>query len=235
MIITAFGGHVAKEGLRVVAYGGQPLHGASLTIPGDFSSAAFIIAAAALIPGSEAAVEGIGLNQTRTGLLSILTLMGARLRIGPLLYAGQEPWGSVTAWGDGLRGAVVGGGLIPCTIDELPLVAVLATQAEGETVVRDAAELRVKESDRIAAMADGLGAMGADVTPTADGWVVRGPTPLHGAQLATHLDHRVAMALAVAGLVADGETVIEGAESVATSFPTFANVLASLGARVRLQ
>ncbi|MCX7598072.1 MAG: 3-phosphoshikimate 1-carboxyvinyltransferase, partial [Armatimonadetes bacterium] len=119
-------------------------------------------------------------------------------------------------------------------IDELPLVAVLATQAEGETVVRQAKELRIKESDRIATMAENLRAMGAGIMETEDGWVIRGPTPLRGTQVKAEMDHRVAMALAVAGLVADGETVVEGAEAVGTSFPSFAETLASLGANVRM-
>ncbi len=234
LILPAFGGRASTEGLRIHVEGGQQLHGASLNIPGDFSSAAFLIAAAVLLPGSEVLVESVGLNQTRTGLLSILTAMGARLRIGPILYAGQEPWGGIAAFGGELRAAHVAGDLVPAALDELPLVAVLATQAEGETVVRDAAELRVKESDRLHSMAEALGAMGANIRETDDGWVIRGPTPLKGIAWSTFLDHRVAMALAVAGLVAEGETVLEGAESVATSFPTFATALASLGARVRI-
>lgn len=233
-LIAAFGGQATVEGLDVRLTGPQQLHGASITIPGDFSSASFLIAAAALVRGSDVHVEAVGLNQTRTGFLSILTAMGARLRIGPILYTGQEPWGSVAIYASDLRAVPVGGDVIPACLDELPLVAVLATQAEGETVVADAAELRVKESDRITAMAEGLGAMGADIRATDDGWIVRGPTPLRGVHLKTYMDHRLAMALAVAGLIAEGETVLEGAESIATSFPTFANVLASLGARVRL-
>jgi 3-phosphoshikimate 1-carboxyvinyltransferase len=159
--------------------------------------------------------------------------MGARIEIGPVVHVGREPWGTLTAFHSDLRGVHVEGDLIPAAIDELPLVAVLATQAEGETVVRGASELRVKESDRITAMAESLRAMGADIKEIEDGWIIRGPRPLKGTGLKAHLDHRVAMALAVAGLVAEGETVIEGAESVATSFPSFAETLASLGASVR--
>lgn len=234
LILSAFGGKIATDGLKVTVEGGQDLHAAVLTIPGDFSSAAFLIAAAVLVPGSEVTVEGVGLNPTRTGLLSILTAMGARLKVGPVLHVGEEPWGTLTAFSSELGGAQVEGDLIPAAIDELPLVAVLATQAEGETVVRGAAELRVKESDRLSAMAENLRAMGANIRETDDGWIILGPTRLRGTQLKADLDHRVAMALAVAGLIADGETVIEGAETVATSFPSFAETLASLGANVRM-
>lgn len=234
LILSAFGGKVATDGLKVTVEGGQRLHAATLTIPGDFSSAAFLIAAAILVPGSEVTIHGIGLNPTRTGLLDILTAMGARFSIGPTVHVGKEPCGTLTAYSSGLRGAIVQGDVIPAAIDELPLVAVLATQAEGETVVRDAKELRVKESDRVKAMAENLRAMGANIRETEDGWIIQGPTRLRGAQLKAEMDHRVAMALAVAGLVADGETVIEGAEAVATSFPSFAETLASLGANVRM-
>jgi 3-phosphoshikimate 1-carboxyvinyltransferase len=233
LILSAFGGRLVTDGLKVTVEGGQQLHAATLTIPGDFSSAAFLIVAAVLVPGSEVTVEAVGLNPTRTGLLSILSAMGARIEIGPVVHVGREPWGTLTAFHSDLRGVHVEGDLIPAAIDELPLVAVLATQAEGETVVRGASELRVKESDRITAMAESLRAMGADIKEIEDGWIIRGPRPLKGTGLKAHLDHRVAMALAVAGLVAEGETVIEGAESVATSFPSFAETLASLGASVR--
>ncbi|MCX7598094.1 MAG: 3-phosphoshikimate 1-carboxyvinyltransferase [Armatimonadetes bacterium] len=234
LIMAAFGGRVATDGLKVTVEGGQQLHAATLTIPGDFSSAAFLIAAAVLVPGSEVTIHGVGLNPTRTGLLSILAAMGARIAVGPLLRVGEEPWGTLTVFSSELRGVLVEGDLIPAAIDELPLVAVLATQAEGETVVRQARELRIKESDRIATMAENLRAMGADIKETEDGWVIRGPTPLRGTQVRAEMDHRVAMALAVAGLVADGETVVEGAEAVGTSFPSFAETLASLGANVRM-
>ena len=233
LILSAFGGRLVTDGLKVTVEGGQQLHAATLTIPGDFSSAAFLIVAAVLVPGSEVTVEAVGLNPTRTGLLSILSAMGARIEIGPVVHVGREPWGTLTAFHSDLRGVHVEGDLIPAAIDELPLVAVLATQAEGETVVRGASELRVKESDRITAMAESLRAMGADIKEIEDGWIIRGPRPLKGTGLKAHLDHRVAMALAVAGLVAEGETVIEGAESVATSFPSFAETIASLGASVR--
>jgi 3-phosphoshikimate 1-carboxyvinyltransferase len=204
-------------------------------VPGDFSSAAFVVAAAVLVPGSQVTIEQVGINPTRTGLIDILADMGAKVRVYGQLDVPDEPVGVITVEAGQLRACEVCGDLIPRAIDELPLVAVLATQAEGETVVRDAGELRVKESDRIVAMTQGLRAMGADIEERDDGWVIRGPRRLRGAGLAANLDHRIAMALAVAGLVAQDETIIEGAETVATSFPEFADVMASLGAAVTAQ
>lgn len=232
-MLEAFGVQVERGPLRASVTGPVELKGTQITVPGDLSSAAFLLAAAAMVPGSEVTVSDVGLNPTRTGFLDILAAMGAELTLHDQTTRSGEPVGSVTVRSAPLQGAAVERDLVVRAIDELPLVAVIATQAEGETRVVGAAELRVKESDRIAAMAGGLKAMGADITELEDGWLVRGPTPLRGARLAADMDHRVAMALAVAGLVADGETVIEGAEAVQTSFPDFAYKLSSLGARVK--
>ncbi len=227
-----FGVEVGREGPWSWVDGPCSLKACHLCLPGDFSSAAFPIAAAVLVPGSSVRIEKVGLNPTRTGLLDILSAMGASMEHSQAPESAGEPWGAITVRSSTLAGVHIEGEVLPRAVDELPLVAVLATQAEGKTVVSGAAELRVKESDRIRAMAEGLRALGADITEKPDGWIIRGPRRLRGARVVAELDHRVAMALAVAGLVAEGETIIEGAATVATSFPEFVETLVSLDARM---
>jgi 3-phosphoshikimate 1-carboxyvinyltransferase len=220
-----------------------PLPGFCLEVPGDFSSAAFFLAAAAVVPGSDVTVAGVGLNHSRTGLLDVLAGMGASVEID-VEHDRPEPIGRVRVWspaagstasgagwpGGGLAAVEVGGALVARTIDELPLVAVAATQAEGETVIRDAAELRVKESDRIAVLAAGLRALGGAVEETPDGLVIRGPVRLRGGRVQAAGDHRMAMAFAVAGLLASGPVTIAGWESTVISYPGFLEDLAVLAA-----
>lgn len=209
----------------------QPLH---IDVPGDFSSAAFLLAAALLTPGSDVVLEGVGMNPTRVGLLEALSAMGAEIETLDVRTSGGEPLADLRARaGEGLRGIELGGAIVPRMIDEFPILAVLATQAAGETTIHDAAELRVKESDRVATVIEELRKLGAEIAPAADGFTVMGPTPLRGAAVDAHGDHRLAMALAVAGLIAEGETIVEGAECVAKSFPEFPESLADLGADVR--
>lgn len=201
----------------------------ALSIPRDFSSAAFFIVAALLVPGSELCLERVGINATRTGLLDALARMGACVRIENVGEESGEPVGDVIVRADAeLRAVEISGAEVPRMLDEFPIWAVAATQARGESVVRDARELRVKESDRIAALAAELRKMGALMEERADGFVIAGPTRLHGARVAAHNDHRLAMSLAVAALVARGETVIDGWECVMDSFPNFAETLAQL-------
>jgi 3-phosphoshikimate 1-carboxyvinyltransferase len=205
-----------------------------ITVPGDVSSAAFLWVAALLVPGSEVTVAGVGVNPTRTGLEDVLRAMGADLARTDARAQGGEPVADVTARASRLVGAEVHGPTVVRMIDEFPVLAVAATQARGTTVVRDAAELRVKETDRIAVIAAELRKLGARIEPRPDGFVVQGPTPLRGAPVDGHGDHRIAMALAVAGLLAEGETVIAGADCIADSFPGFADVLMGLGGRLEL-
>ncbi len=233
-MLPAFGVPVAVDGLRVSLKGPAGLKPCHVRVPGDISSAAYILAAALLCPDSEVVIENVLANPTRCGFLEILEQMAADVRFEDVVESAGEPRGTLVARTSGLQAVQVGGGVIPRAIDELPLLAVLATQAEGETVVRDAAELRVKESDRIAATARALRAMGAQIEELDDGWVIRGPCKLRGAQVDAEMDHRIAMSMAVAGLVADGETIITGAEAVKTSFPDFADVLAGLGAKIQM-
>jgi 3-phosphoshikimate 1-carboxyvinyltransferase len=192
-----------------------------MTVPADFSSAAFFLVAGVLHPRSRVELLGVGINPTRTGLLEALRAMGADIHVHNSQYQGGEPVGDLLPVSSELRSIQVGGDLTALMIDEFPVFAVAATQAHGTTVVRDAQELRVKESNRIDGLVEELRKMGAAIEATADGFVVEGPTRLCGAIVDAHGDHRMAMALAVAGLVAEGETTIMGAECVSKTYPSF--------------
>jgi 3-phosphoshikimate 1-carboxyvinyltransferase len=197
----------------------------AFSVPNDFSSAAFFLVAALLVPGSEICLEGVGLNPTRTGLLDALARMGATIKIENQRDENAEPVGDLVVRAEALAGTDVGGDEIPRMIDEFPILAIAATQARGETRVRDAAELRAKESDRISSLTEELRKMGAQIEPHPDGFTIAGPVRLRGARVNAHADHRLAMALAVAAYIADGETIIEGWECVGDSFPNFASLL----------
>jgi 3-phosphoshikimate 1-carboxyvinyltransferase len=211
----------------------QPLAPCSLTIPADFSSAAFLLVAALLVPDASLVLDRIGVNPTRTGLIDVLSGMGADIVWLNQAEQAGEPVADLLVRSSRLQAADVGGETVVRMIDEFPILAVASTQAVGQTQVRDAHELRVKESDRIAAVATELRAMGASIVEHDDGFVVHGPTRLHGAHVHSHGDHRLAMGLAVAGLIAEGETVVEGAEVIADSFPGFVNVMLTLGAELK--
>ena len=205
----------------------RPLRPIELAVPGDFSSAAFWMAAAAMRPGWSVAVHGVGLNPTRTAFLRLLEAMGAEVVV-EAMSADIEPFGSVTVVGHRLRAIDIGAADVAAAIDEMPALVAVATQAEGVTRIDGAAELRVKESDRIAGMAEGLRRMGGVVEERQDGISVQGPSGLRGATVASNGDHRIAMALAIAGLVASGPTTIEGADCVAVSYPHFFNQLRAI-------
>jgi 3-phosphoshikimate 1-carboxyvinyltransferase len=211
---------------------GRSLQAVEVTVPGDFSSATFLLVSAILVPGSEFTIKEVGVNPTRTGLLDVLQAMGAGVTVQDERTVGGEPVADLTVRTSDLRGVEVGGDLVVRMIDEFPVLAVAATQAHGETVVRDAAELRVKETDRIATTAEELRRLGARIEPRPDGFVVYGPTPLAGNAVHSHGDHRLAMALAVAGLIAKGETVVQDVACIADSFPRFEVTLAHLGGQV---
>src|ERR1700736_3592872 len=221
-LLRAMGTDVAAaDGSIVIRPSHQPLRPTELTIPGDFSSAAFWMAAAAMQPGWSVIIRDVGLNPTRTRFLELLGSMGAEVRVEGIDDAEIESRGVVTVTGRGLRAIVLGAADVAGAIDEIPVLLALATQADGVTVIEGAGELRVKESDRIATMADGLRRMGAAVDERPDGVSVRGPAKLRGAAVESHGDHRIAMALAIAGLTASGPTRIEGADCVAVSYPNF--------------
>jgi len=210
----------------------QPLKPLDVMIPGDFSSAAFLLAAGVVVPDSAISIANVGVNPTRRGLLDLLVEMGADVSMDNWLESGGEPTGDLHARYSELRSLTVGGVDIVTLIDELPVFALIATQAQGQTVVKDAAELRVKETDRIATTVSELRKLGAQIEETPDGFIVEGPTPLHGARVDSHGDHRLAMALAVAGLLAEGVTAIKDAECIADSFPGFERTLTRLGAQM---
>ena len=214
-------GNPQSGGWKITVQPQPRLTGRRILVPGDISSAAFFMAAAAIVPGSELLITNVGINPTRGGILQVLRAMGADISLLDEKLQGMEETASVLVRTSSLHGTVIGGSLIPTLIDELPVCAVLACFAEGETVIRDAKELRVKESDRIAVMTEELGKMGADITPTEDGMIIRGGKSLHGAEVDSHMDHRAAMSLAVAALAAEGETQIRGAECVNISYPEF--------------
>lgn len=236
-MLQAMGAHLDIDGPRCTLSPGPPLRAIDTTIPGDFSSAAFPLAAAVLVPGSEIALLGVGVNPTRTGLLDILQQMGAEIAVERPRLVGGEPVADLIVRSARLRGVEVGGTMVVRAIDELPVLAVVATQAQGPTILRDAAELRVKETDRIATTVEELRKLGADIEARPDGFIVRGPTPLRPHQgtegaVHSHGDHRLAMALVVAGLVAQGPLRVQDTAIVADSFPGFEAVMQQLGAVV---
>jgi 3-phosphoshikimate 1-carboxyvinyltransferase len=218
---------VALDGDAVRPFPARPL-----SVPGDLSSAAFLLAAAALVPRSRVTVRGVSINPTRTGVLDALAAMGITAARGAEREVGGEPVADLSVAAGDLRATTIAGALTVRAIDELPVLAALATRAAGTTEICDAGELRVKESDRIATMAAELRRLGAEVEELPDGLRVSGPARLAGARCAAHGDHRVAMSLCVAALVADGETIVEEADSIVTSFPGFAAALRALGADV---
>ncbi|NPV07155.1 MAG: 3-phosphoshikimate 1-carboxyvinyltransferase [Anaerolineae bacterium] len=224
-MLRAMGARVRAEGAAITVEPAARLAPLELVVPGDLSSAAFLVAAATLVPGSGVLIEGVGVNPTRTGFLDIARAMGANVRLEGERLEGGEPVADLVVRSASLRPTKVAGELVPRAIDELPLVAVLATQADGVTEVREASELRVKESDRVATLVSELRALGARIEELPDGYVVEGPTPLRATTVSSHGDHRLAMALAVAALVADGPVTIEGAECADDSFPGFFEVL----------
>lgn len=221
LMLRCFGADVRTEGTKAVIHPAEELYGQNILVPGDISSAAFFIAAGLIVPGSEILIRNVGINPTRNGILKVCKSMGADL---VLLNENQdtgEPTADILVKSSSLHGIEIGGAVIPTLIDELPVIAAMACFAEGETVIRDALELKVKESNRIEVMVRNLSAMGADVTETEDGMIIRGGKPLHGAVLESKSDHRIAMTFAVAACLADGETEILGAECVNISYPGF--------------
>ncbi|MCC6905724.1 MAG: 3-phosphoshikimate 1-carboxyvinyltransferase [Anaerolineae bacterium] len=232
-MLRSMGAPLAVDGLTVRVTGGDHhLQPFDLTVPGDPSSAAFLIVAAACLPGSDVMLHNICINPTRTGVIDIMRRMGAEITIEDEIEQSGEPVATLRVHGGALRGVTISGDDVVRAIDELPILAIAATQAEGETVIRDAQELRVKEVDRISVVAGEMRKLGAQVEEQPDGMIIQGGVPLRGASVKSHGDHRLVMALAVAGLFASGETTVDEAECAADSFPGFAETLARIGAEV---
>ena len=226
-MIRQFGGKIQVDGKTIHIQGGQEFKGQTVIVPGDISSAAFWLVAGLILPDSVIKIENVGINQARTGILDVIQEMGGDLTIEDRDEKAVSA--SLTVKTSSLKGIRIDGELIPRLIDELPIIALLATQANGQTVIADAEELRVKETDRIQVVADSLNAMGANVVPMEDGMIITGPTPLHGADLETFGDHRIGMMAAIAALlVRDGNVVLDRAEAINTSYPGFFEDLETL-------
>lgn len=221
LMLRSFGAEIQTEGTTVSVQPDPLLTGQKVEVPGDISSAAYFIAAGLLIPGSEILIKNVGINPTRDGILRVCRAMGADIEI----LNEQEHCGELTAdllvRHSALKGTVIEGGMIPTLIDELPIIAVMAAFAEGTTIIRDAQELKVKESNRLDIIVHHLKEMGADVTPAPDGMVIRGGKPLTGAVLDSHMDHRIAMSFAIAAMAGNGETEILNSDCVSISYPDF--------------
>ena len=219
-MIKQFGGQISVNGKEIRVQGGQEFTGQNVLVPGDISSAAFWIVAGLIIPNSKIILENVGINETRTGILDVVKAMGGNINLSNIDRVAKSA--TITIETSELIGTEIGGEIIPRLIDELPIIALLATQAKGQTVIRDAEELKVKETDRIQVVADALNSMGADITPTEDGMIIKGKTSLHGAKVHTFGDHRIGMMTAIAALlVNDGQVELERAEAINTSYPNF--------------
>lgn len=228
LMLGSFGAQIAASGTTVTIQPRPALSGQCISVPGDISSAAYFIAAALLVPNSEVLIRNVGINPTRDGILKAAQAMGGNIQLLNRRTAGGEPVADLLVTASSLHGITIEGSMIPGLIDELPVIAVMAAAAQGTTVIRDAAELKVKESDRIAVTVKNLSAMGADITGTDDGMIIRGGPALCGAQIDAFEDHRIAMSFAVAALFADGETEIRGSDCVQISYPGFYEDLQSL-------
>ncbi|MBM2812756.1 MAG: 3-phosphoshikimate 1-carboxyvinyltransferase [Chloroflexi bacterium] len=227
-LLAAQGADIEVDGLRILIRGRRPLRSVDVTVPGDTSTAAFWVVAACIHPDAEIVIPNVGLTVGRTGFLDVLEMMGADVSISNKRVVGGEPVGDITARSSRLKGATIGGSLIPRIIDEAPILALAAALAEGETVIRDAEELHYKESDRICVTAAELSRIGASIEERSDGMVIGGKPHLAGGEGDSHKDHRMAMTLAIAGLVTDSPVTVLEPRSVAISYPGFWNDLARL-------
>lgn len=226
-MLRQFGGDLTVDGKKITVQGPQKLSGQEVIVPGDISSAAFLLVAGLIVPNSRVELKNVGINETRTGIIDVIRAMGGKLEITEIDSVAKSA--TLTVETSDLKGTEIGGSLIPRLIDELPIIALLATQAEGVTIIKDAEELKVKETDRIQVVADTLNSMGAAITPTADGMIIKGKSTLHGTRVNTFGDHRIGMMTAIAALlVLDGEVELDRAEAINTSYPSFFEDLETL-------
>ncbi|MBC2004123.1 3-phosphoshikimate 1-carboxyvinyltransferase [Listeria booriae] len=227
-MIRQFRGAITTDGLTIRVNGGQEFQGQNVVVPGDISSAAFFIVAGLIIPNSKIRLENVGLNPTRTGIIDVVKEMGGKITVEQTSKAGDEPAGTVIVETSDLKGIEIGGDIIPRLIDELPVIALLASQATGQTVIKDAEELKVKETNRIDAVVTELSKMGVALVGTDDGMIIEGNQTLHGATVQSYGDHRMGMMLQVAALLADSDVTLEKAEAINVSYPSFFEDVASL-------
>ncbi len=226
LMLTAYGAHVSHEKIsdgshKISIEPARELYARDIQVPGDISSAAYFIAAGLMVPDASVTVKNVGINPTRDGILQVCQAMGACMKIENVHNEGVEPVADITVSSSSLQGTVIGGKLIPTLIDEIPVIAVLACFARGTTIIKDAQELKVKESNRIDTVVEALSAMGADIIATDDGMIIHGGRPLHGAKIQSHDDHRIAMALAIAAMNSEGPVEISGADCIRISYPEF--------------
>lgn len=228
-MIRQFGGEIDVDGLTIRVKGKQQFVGQTMTVPGDISSAAFFMVAGLIVPDSQIRLTNVGLNPTRTGIVDVIQQMGGKISISDASRSTGKLAGTITVETSDLHGIEIGGDLIPRLIDELPVIALLATQAEGTTIIKDASELKVKETNRIDAVVRELTTLGAKIEATDDGMIIYGKTKLHGGKVTSYGDHRIGMMLQIAALLVEDESVIlEKAEAVSVSYPNFFTDLASL-------
>ncbi|MBR3835039.1 MAG: 3-phosphoshikimate 1-carboxyvinyltransferase [Lachnospiraceae bacterium] len=221
LMFEEFGVDIKCQGKTVIVKPATELYAKKVVVPGDISSAAYFMVAGAITPNSQITIKNVGINPTRDGIIRVFEMMGADMKVEKTSGDIGEPTADITVSTSNLNGCIIGGDIIPTLIDEIPAIAILACFAEGETVIKDAQELKVKESNRIDVMVNNLKAMGADIEATDDGMIIRGGKPLHGAVIDSKLDHRIAMSFAVAAMNAEGETEILGSECVDISYPKF--------------
>ena len=221
LMLNAFGGSCTTIGTTATVTSDPVLTGQKIVVPGDISSAAYFLVAGLITEGAEITIKNVGINPTRDGIIDVIKMMGGDMTFANVNADSGEPTADITVKTSSLKGCVIEGDIIPKLIDEIPVIAILACFAEGETVIKDAAELKVKEANRIDVMENNLSAMGADITGTDDGMIIRGGKPLHGAVIHSRKDHRIAMSFAIAAMCAEGETEILDAGCVNISYPDF--------------
>ncbi len=227
-MLKHFGASIAVDDKTIRLQGGQKLTGTHVIVPGDISSAAFLLVAGAIVPNSRLTLTNVGLNPTRTGIMDVLQAMGATYTVNDSDNSSHEEMGTIDIESSDLVGTEIGGELIPRLIDEIPVIALLATQANGKTIIKNAEELKVKETNRIDAVVNELKKLGANIIATDDGMIIEGPTTLHGGELLTYGDHRIGMMAAVASLITTDPVTIDNAGCIAVSYPTFFEDISSV-------
>ena len=228
LMLSGFGADITSKGLTASIVGGPKLIGQKIAVPGDISSAAYFIVAGLICDNADLLIKNVNTNPTRAGIIKVAQAMGGNIELLNERIISGEPVADIHVTTSHLHGCEVSGDIIPTLIDELPVIAVMAACADGTTTIKDAAELKVKESDRIATVTENLKNMGCDITPTNDGMIIKGGTPLHGTTVNTYLDHRIAMSFAIAGLVADGETTFDNDACCSISYPDFFKTIGAI-------